>query len=183
MADQVATQDRLDQVFARIDDQRDALVALTQDLIRIPTVNPPGDAYRPCAELVGERLRKQGFSVEYLRAEGAVGDSDRFPRTNVVARIEGERPGETVHFNSHIDVVEAGQGWTFDPFAATVADGRVYGRGACGMKGGLAASMIAVEALLQRGIPLVGTIEEFSTIDEESGGYAGVAWLAERGYF
>lgn len=183
MADQVATQDRLDQVFARIDDQRDALVALTQDLIRIPTVNPPGDAYRPCAELVGERLRKQGFSVEYLRAEGAVGDSDRFPRTNVVARIEGERPGETVHFNSHIDVVEAGQGWTFDPFAATVADGRVYGRGACDMKGGLAASIIAVEALLQSGIPLAGAIEISGTVDEESGGYAGVAWLAERGYF
>jgi len=183
MADQVATQDRLDQVFARIDDQRDALVALTQDLIRIPTVNPPGDAYRPCAELVGERLRKQGFSVEYLRAEGAVGDSDRFPRTNVVARIEGERAGETVHFNSHIDVVEAGQGWTFDPFAATVADGRVYGRGACDMKGGLAASIIAVEALLQSGIPLAGAIEISGTVDEESGGYAGVAWLAERGYF
>lgn len=183
MADQVATQDRLDQVFARIDDQRDALVALTQDLIRIPTVNPPGDAYRPCAELVGERLRKQGFSVEYLRAEGAVGDSDRFPRTNVVARIEGERAGETVHFNSHIDVVEAGQGWTFDPFAATVVDGRVYGRGACDMKGGLAASIIAVEALLQSGIPLAGAIEISGTVDEESGGYAGVAWLAERGYF
>ena len=183
MADQIATDSRLDQVFARIEDQRDALVELTQDLIRIPTVNPPGDAYRPCAELVGERLRKQGFSVEYLRAEGALGDSDRYPRTNVVARIEGERTGETVHFNSHIDVVEAGQDWTFDPFAATVADGRVYGRGACDMKGGLAASMIAVEALLQSGIPLAGAIEISGTVDEESGGYAGVAWLAERGYF
>ena len=183
MADQIATDSRLDQVFARIEDQRDALVELTQDLIRIPTVNPPGDTSRPCAELVGERLRKQGFSVEYLRAEGALGDSDRYPRTNVVARIEGERTGETVHFNSHIDVVEAGQGWTFDPFAATVADGRGYGRGSCDMKGGLAASMIAVEALLQSGIPLAGAIEISGTVDEESGGYAGVAWLAKRGYF
>ena len=144
MADQITTDSRLDQVFARIEDQRDGLVALTQELIRIPTVNPPGDAYRPCAELIGERLRKQGFSVEYLRAEGAVGDSDRYPRTNVVARIEGERPGETVHFNGHIDVVEAGKGWTFDPFAATVASGRVSGRGSCDLQGGLAASLIAV---------------------------------------
>ncbi|HLW27256.1 MAG TPA: M20/M25/M40 family metallo-hydrolase, partial [Kiloniellales bacterium] len=135
MAEQLAGESRLDQIFAEIDGKREDLVALTQDLIKIPTINPPGDAYRPCAELIGERLRKQGFSVEYLRAEGALGDSDRYPRTNVVARFEGQRPGKTVHFNSHIDVVEAGQGWTFDPFAGTVADGRVYGRGACDMKG------------------------------------------------
>ncbi len=174
---------RIEKVSHRIEESREELVALTQQLIRIPTVNPPGDAYRPCAELVGERLRKQGFSIEYLRAEGALGDSDRYPRTNVVARIEGEGPGETVHFNSHIDVVEAGKGWAFDPFEGTVADGRVYGRGACDMKGGLAASIIAVEALLREGIPFRGAIEISGTVDEESGGYAGVAWLAERGYF
>jgi len=183
MADWVASDSRLDDIFARIEKRRDDLVALTQELIRIPTVNPPGDAYRPCAELIGERLRQQGFAVEYLRAEGALGDSDRYPRTNVIARIEGDRPGETVHFNGHIDVVEAGQGWTFDPFAATVADGRVYGRGACDMKGGIAAAIIAVESLLQSGISLAGAIEISGTVDEESGGYAGVAWLAERGYF
>ncbi len=183
MAEQLAGESRLDQIFAEIDGKREDLVALTQDLIKIPTINPPGDAYRPCAELIGERLRKQGFSVEYLRAEGALGDSDRYPRTNVVARFEGQRPGKTVHFNSHIDVVEAGQGWTFDPFAGTVADGRVYGRGACDMKGGLAASIIAVEAVLQSGFPLAGAIEVSGTVDEESGGYAGVAWLAEKGYF
>jgi len=183
MADQLAADGQLDQVFGRIEDQRDALVALTQELIRIPTVNPPGDAYRPCAELIGERLRKQGFAVEYLRAEGALGDSERYPRTNVVARFEGRRPGQTVHFNGHIDVVEAGNGWTFDPFAATLTDNRVYGRGACDMKGGLAAAIIAVEALLQSGIPLAGALEISGTVDEESGGYAGVAWLAERGYF
>ena len=57
-------------------------------------------------------------------------------------------PGPTVHFNSHIDVVEAGEGWTVDPFGGIVRDGRVYGRGACDMKGGLAASIIAVEAFL-----------------------------------
>lgn len=173
----------VERVFARIEESREELVALTQDLIRIPTVNPPGDAYRPCAELVGERLRGQGFAVEYLRAEGAIGDSERYPRTNVVARIEGGRPGETVHFNSHIDVVEAGQGWTHDPFAGTVAEGRVYGRGACDMKGGLAASIVAVEAILREGLDFAGAIEVSGTVDEESGGYAGVAWLAERGYF
>jgi succinyl-diaminopimelate desuccinylase len=64
-----------------------------------------------------------------------------------------------------------------------VRDGRVYGRGACDMKGGLAASVIAVEAILDQGIRFPGAIEISGTVDEESGGYAGVAWLAERGHF
>lgn len=173
----------IDDVFARIDDQRDALVALTRDLIRMPTINPPGDAYEECCRYLGTRLGGRGFAVEYLRAEGARGDSDRYPRTNVVARIEGAAPGPCVHFNSHIDVVAAGEGWTVDPFAGVVRDDRVYGRGACDMKGGLAASIIAVEAILAAGIPFAGALEISGTVDEESGGYAGVAWLAERGYF
>ncbi|MDH3229793.1 MAG: acetylornithine deacetylase/succinyl-diaminopimelate desuccinylase family protein [Alphaproteobacteria bacterium] len=170
-------------LFTRIDDARDDLVALASDLIRIPTVNPPGDAYAACGELIGERLAKRGFAVEYLRAEGGIGDSDRYPRTNVVARIEGAAPGRCLHFNSHIDVVAPGAGWTVHPFAAEVRDGRIYGRGACDMKGGLAASIVAVEALLAAWPDFPGAIEISGTVDEETGGYAGVAWLAERGYF
>ena len=159
------------------------LVALTQDLVRIPTINPPGDAYVPCAELVGTRLARRGFEVAYVRAEGTPGDCDRYPRVNVIARREGKRPGPTVHFNSHIDVVEAGAGWSVDPFAAVVKDGRVYGRGTCDMKGGLAASIVAVEALIDSGLDLPGAIEISGTVDEESGGFGGVAYLAERGWF
>jgi succinyl-diaminopimelate desuccinylase len=170
-------------IARRVRARRDDLVALTQDLVRIPTINPPGEAYRPCAELVGERLRKRGFAVDYFRAEGAIGDSDRYPRTNVVARLEGRSPGACVHFNSHIDVVEVGRGWTVDPFGGEVRNGRVYGRGACDMKGGLAASIIAVEAILDGGIPFCGALEISGTVDEETGGYGGVAWLAERGFF
>jgi len=166
-----------------VETRRDDLVALTVDLIRFPTVNPPGDAYRPCAEFIGNRLRKQGFEIEFVRAEGTPGDSDRYPRVNVVARIEGSRPGPTVHFNSHIDVVEAGDGWTVDPFVGVVADGRVYGRGACDMKGGLAASIIAVEAFIDTSPDFPGAIEISGTVDEESGGFGGVAYLAGKGYF
>jgi succinyl-diaminopimelate desuccinylase len=170
-------------LFSRIDAARDDLVALARDLIRIPTVNPPGDAYVACSEFIGRRLAKTGFNVEYLRAEGGLGDSDRYPRANVIARIEGRAPGVCVHFNSHIDVVAPGAGWTADPFAAEVRDGRIYGRGACDMKGGLAASIVAVEALLAAWPEFPGAIEISGTVDEETGGYAGVAWLAERGYF
>ncbi|MFC5357531.1 acetylornithine deacetylase/succinyl-diaminopimelate desuccinylase family protein [Azospirillum himalayense] len=175
--------DHRESLFRRIAERRDDLVALTRDLIRIPTVNPPGDVYTDCAEFLGRRLAGRGFAVEYVRADGAPGDSDRYPRTNVVARIEGREPGPCVHFNGHIDVVPAGQGWTVDPFEGVVKDGRVYGRGACDMKGGIAASVIAVEAILEAGIPFPGALEISGTVDEESGGYGGVGHLATLGYF
>ena len=70
-----------------------------------------------------------------------------------------------------------------DPFGGVVKDGRVYGRGTCDMKGGLAAAVIAAETLLEAGVALPGAIEISATVDEESGGYGGVAYLAERGWF
>ena len=172
-----------DSLFRRIEAKRDDLVALTRDLIRFPTVNPPGEAYTPCAEFLGDRLKARGFEVGYHRGEGAVGDSDRYPRTNVVARREGARPGPCVHFNGHIDVVAVGQGWSVAPFEGLVRDGKVYGRGACDMKGGIAAAVIAVEALLEEHNDLPGALEISGTVDEESGGYGGVGYLAQKGFF
>jgi succinyl-diaminopimelate desuccinylase len=175
--------DATDNLFKAIDERRDELVELTRELIRFPTVNPPGEAYRPCAEFIGERMRARGFAVDYVRAAGTPGDGEDYPRINVIARRSGDAPGPCVHFNSHIDVVQSGRGWTLDPFAAVVKDGRVYGRGACDMKGGLAASIIAVEALIDSAAALPGTLEISGTVDEESGGYGGVHYLAERGWF
>jgi succinyl-diaminopimelate desuccinylase len=172
----------LDDLFARIEDRRDALVELTCELVRFPTINPPGEAYEPCARHLGTRLHRAGFEVSYIRAEGAVGDSERYPRLNVVARCEGRGPGRCVHFNGHIDVVEPGRGWSVDPFAGVVQAGRLYGRGACDMKGGLAAAVVALESILAAGIDFAGALELSGTVDEESGGYAGVAYLAEQGW-
>ena len=168
---------------ALIEARRDDLVALTQDLIRIPTLNPPGQDYRAICEYLDRRLSARGFSTELIRATGAPGDSDRYPRWNIIARHSGPHRGDCVHFNSHTDVVETGKGWSFDPFAGTVSNGRIYGRGACDMKGGLAASVIAAEAFMQTHPDYSGHIEISGTADEESGGYGGVAYLAERGYF
>ena len=172
-----------DALLKRIESKRDEVTALTQDLVRIPTINPPGDAYEACARFLGERLAKRGFKVEYIRAKGAPGDHDSHPRINVVARYEGASGGDCVHFNSHIDVVEPGPGWTTDPFAAEVKDGKVFGRGTCDMKGGLASSVIACEALLEMGFALPGALEISGTVDEESGGFGGVGYLAGLGYF
>ena len=173
----------IDEVIKNIAAHEDDVAALTADLIRFPTVNPPGEAYQPCAEYIGNRLAKRGFAIQYIRAEGAPGDSDRFPRVNIIARYEGGKPGPTVHFNSHIDVVDAGNDWTLDPFGGLIRDGRVYGRGACDMKGGLAASIIAVEAYIAQYPHFPGAIEISGTVDEESGGFGGVAYLAKLGFF
>ena len=159
------------------------LVALCQGLIRIPTLNPPGRMYREVCEYLGDRLTAGGWTVELIRAEGTPGDSEAYPRWNMVARYEGGLPGDTVHFNSHHDVVEVGHGWTRDPFGGELHDGKVYGRGACDMKGGLASSVIAAEAFIAANPEFKGAIEISATADEETGGYGGVAYLAEQGRF
>jgi succinyl-diaminopimelate desuccinylase len=175
-------------LLAEIAARRDDLIALTQALIRIPTLNPPGHNYREICDFLAKRLAGSGFGVTLVRAEGAPGDSDAHPRWNLVARREGGGgPGDCVHFNSHHDVVEVGHGWTRDPFGGEYVDdhpgGRIFGRGACDMKGGLAASIIAAEAFAAACPGHRGAIEISATADEESGGYGGVAWLAERGWF
>lgn len=167
----------------RIQDKREDLISLTQEFIAIPTLNPPGKNYLLICELLAARLNAKGFATELIRAEGTPGDSDRYPRWNVVARRDGKQSGECVHFNSHHDVVEVGAGWTKDPFGAEIEGDRIYGRGACDMKGGLAASIIAAEAFIEEHTDFHGAIEISATADEESGGYGGVAYLAERGFF
>ena len=167
----------------KIEDKKESMIELTQDLIKIPTLNPPGENYREICEYLDTRLSRAGFSTELIRAKEAPGDSNQYPRWNIVARREGQKDGECVHFNSHTDVVEVGSGWTFDPFGGQLYDGKIYGRGACDMKGGLAASIIAVEAFLEIFPTFNGAIEISGTADEETGGYGGVAYLAEKGFF
>ena len=169
-------------IFAQTEARRQDLIGLTQDLIRIPTLNPPGDHYRTICDYLATRLQRSGFTTEFIRAIGAPGDNDQYPRWNLIARRENG-PGDCVHFNSHHDVVAVGHGWTRDPFGGALEGDRIYGRGACDMKGGLAASVIAVEAFLAATRNWHGSIEISATADEESGGYGGVACLAEHGHF
>ena len=98
-----------EKLLERIEGKREELTDLTCELVRIPTVNPPGDAYTDCARFLGTRLEKRGFEVGYHRAEKTPGDNDRYPRTNLVARLEGQASGPCVHFNGHLDVVMAGK--------------------------------------------------------------------------
>src|SRR5471032_620621 len=171
----------IDRILAEIDRATDEIVQFTVDLVRIPTVNPPGDEYEACARFVGDHLDRRNYDVEYITADGRPEHTRRHPRINVVGSRPGTGGGPVVHLNGHIDVVPPGDGWTVDPFGGVVQDGRIFGRGVCDMKAGLAAAVYAAEAIERAGVRLPGTIEISGTVDEESGGFAGVAWLAECG--
>ena len=169
-----------DLVLREVDRAADEIVQFTTDLVRIPTINPPGAEYEACAHFLGDHLRRRDFDIEYIVADGRPEHTARHPRVNVVGSRRGG-DGPVVHLNGHIDVVPPGDGWTVDPFGGLVRDGKIFGRGVCDMKAGLAAAVYAVEAIARAGVRLPGTIEISGTVDEESGGFAGVAWLAERG--
>jgi len=169
-----------DRIIAEVDRAADEIVDFAARLVRIPSVNPPGEEYEACANAIGDQLRAHGADVHLLPAIGKVEHTSRHPRINVVGRHEGRVKGLAVHLNGHFDVVPAGQGWTRDPFGGEIVGDRLYGRGACDMKAGLAAAVFAVEAIRRAGVAHAAPIEISGTVDEESGGFAGVAWLAEH---
>lgn len=159
----------------------DEAVAFTREMIRIPTVNPPGEFYEDGARCIGKWLAKAGFTSEYIAAVGQPEHTAKHPRVNVIGRREGAHLGKTLHMNGHFDVVPAGRGWTKDPFGAEIEGGKIYGRGTCDMKAGIAAALFAAEAVRRAGVETNGAIEISGTVDEESGGYAGVAYLCKTG--
>jgi succinyl-diaminopimelate desuccinylase len=170
-------------VLAAVDELAEELVGFCRELTRIPTINPPGERYEECAHVIGRRLAQLGYGVEYVPAEGHAEHTSAHPRVNVIGRLEGAEPRPCVHFNGHLDVVPVGDGWTVDPFGGELRDGKIYGRGTCDQKAGIAASVYAVEAIRRAGVRLSGAVEQSATVDEESGGYAGVADLCDRGIF
>src|SRR5437870_6205703 len=99
-----------DRVLAAVDAAADEIVGFTCDLIRLPTVNPPGDGYPECAELIGRRLAACGFEPQYFAAEGLPEHTPRHPRINVVGLRRGRAAHPLVHLNGHFDVVPPGDG-------------------------------------------------------------------------
>lgn len=170
-------------ILNRVDQLADEMIEFLRQLVRIPTINPPGENYAECAAVIGQKLKEFGYEIEYVTAEGLPECSPQFPRVNVIGRMAGRSSKPTLHFNGHLDVVPPGNGWTMDPFAAILRDGRLYGRGVTDQKAGIAASIFAVEAIRRAEVKLAGSVEQSATVDEESGGFAGVAYLARHGHF
>jgi succinyl-diaminopimelate desuccinylase len=173
--------DPRDGVLKQIEADRDEMVNFAAELVRIPTVNPPGELYPECAEFIGRRFERHGLDVAYVDGEGRPEHTTTHPRINVIGRRSGASPRPLVHLNGHMDVVPPGAGWTVEPFCGEVRDGRLYGRGSSDMKAGFAAAVYAVEAIRRAGLRLEGGVELSATVDEETGGYAGMARLAQRG--
>ena len=171
-----------DNVCRSVEEIGDEMIAFLQDLVRIPTINPPGENYIDGAEFIGKKLKEFGYNTDYIAADGLPEHTARHPRVNVLGRIEGSTPRPSLHFNGHFDVVPVGDGWTVDPFGALIRDGKLYGRGVSDQKAGIASSIFAVEAIRRAGIKLLGTVEQSGSVDEESGGFAGVAYMAKHGW-
>ncbi len=154
----------------------DAVVEFTRQLVRIPSVYDParGLNEQPAAELVAEQMRAFGWSPRVdLVADG---------RPNVIATIDGDRPGRTLLFEGHTDVVTEGdeQAWTVDPFGAELRGGRIYGRGSADMKSGVAAMLFAADAVIRAG-SFPGRLVVAALVDEE-GMMAGVRDFVARGH-
>jgi acetylornithine deacetylase/succinyl-diaminopimelate desuccinylase family protein len=155
-------------VLAAVDEA--ALTALLEGLVRCPSPNPPG-----CEEQAVVYLAKAceaaGLSVEL--------DPVLPGRPNLYALL-GPPGGDGILVLGHTDTVPAGDGWTYEPFGASVESGRLVGRGAADMKGGLAAAVAAMGALLRAGVPLRERVTLAAVIDEEEHGQGVRAFLARR---
>jgi acetylornithine deacetylase/succinyl-diaminopimelate desuccinylase-like protein len=146
---------------------------LLRALIRLRTVNPPGDE-AAAQELLRERLAAAGFDCELIAAVPG--------RPNLIARLRGTSDGPTLAYLGHVDTVLADPAeWSVDPWAGELRDDCVWGRGALDMKGQVAAEVAAVTALAQEGWrPEAGELLLVLTADEEAGAEHGAKFLCEQ---
>ncbi len=149
---------------------REEATQLLRELIRLDTVNPPGNE-TPAADLLRAYLEEAGVECEtYARAP---------ERANLVARIHGRGDGKRLLLLSHTDTVLAdAREWAVDPWSGELRDGHVWGRGALDMKGHAAAAAVALAALARERFRPAGDVVFAATADEEVGtsGF-GLSWL------
>jgi acetylornithine deacetylase len=165
------------------------IVALASSLIGFDTTarvpdDPPREE-RALQELLAERLRSAGAAVELFEPDPAdFAGQPLYPpgmgfegRPQLVARFAGAGGGRSLVFNGHIDAVsyEPLDQWTSHPLRAEIRDGKLYGRGSCDMKGGIACMVFAAEVLAELGVPLAGDLLVTTNTDEESSGAGGLA--------
>lgn len=173
-------------VQAYIKENQAELCALLQELVRIPTVNPPGDNYAEIVGLLDAKCQELGMQTRIVdvptaRAEQVIPNAETHPRLNLIARwdVGAEK---TVHFNAHYDVVPVAGDWRFnDPFSGEIEGEWLYGRGADDMKDAIAALLFAIGALQATGAAPRFNVECSFTCDEETGGALGAGYIVEAG--
>jgi acetylornithine deacetylase/succinyl-diaminopimelate desuccinylase-like protein len=151
---------------------RDEATDLLQRLIRLDTVNPPGNE-TVAAQLLRDYLGDSGVAVElYARVP---------ERANLVARIPGREDGPRLLLLSHTDTVLADAAeWQLDPWSGELRDGEIWGRGALDMKGQVAANAVAIASLAREGFEPSGDLIFAATADEEVGEDFGLSWLCRE---
>ncbi len=168
------------------DERRDELVGLVRELVSHPSENPKllGDAGAQARATEAEAACQSAMAV---RLEALGMRIDRFEalpgRDDVVGRLAGAGGGRSLILNGHVDVVPAGDvsAWPHDPWGGELEGGRLWGRGACDMKGGIASGIVALRVLQALGVRLAGDVVFQSVVDEETGGPGTRAALA-RGH-
>lgn len=181
-------------VLRIIEDEYKDLVNTLRELVQIPSVT--GEEKEAQSYVAGQ-LRNIGLKVDIFEPE--VEELKKYPyffetlsykkygykgRPNVVGLLKGEESGKTLILNGHIDVVPPGppSDWDRDPWSGVIVENRLYGRGAGDMKGGIAAMLHVIKAILNAEVPLRGNILVETTIEEEDGGIGGALATILRGY-
>jgi acetylornithine deacetylase/succinyl-diaminopimelate desuccinylase-like protein len=159
---------------SRVDSSLDRLIAMTQRLVAVASPNPPSDT----AEIakVGESLLREipGMEVEVVEPAPRV--------KSLVGRLKGAKPGRRLIFNGHLDTFPILEQlpWTVPPLGGVLKDGKLYGRGVCDMKGGMACSLLAAALLAEHRAAWSGEIVLTLAGDEENMGSLGTGWLLEH---
>ncbi|MEZ4570611.1 MAG: M20/M25/M40 family metallo-hydrolase [Thermomicrobiales bacterium] len=151
---------------------RERIIELVQELIRIPSENPPGDTTELCARVV-DYLGKNGADYEVVAPEPMM--------PNIIVHVDGNGPGKHLVLNGHLDVFPGdAKAWTDDPFSGSIRDGKLYGRGANDAKAGTAASILAFLYLSERREAWNGKLTLTIVSDEETFGPYGARHLVEH---
>jgi len=182
-----------ERVVEEVAGREEELTGLLVDLVAFDTRAPDAD-YAPRDEAalqayVASRMRSAGLAVRVWEPEAGELPPTRYPipeghhfrgRPQLLATARGSGGGRNLLFNGHVDVVTAEpvERWTSPPFAPEVRDGRLYGRGACDMKGGVASMLHATEVLRGLEVPLRGDLIVNTVTDEESTGAGSLAVVA-----
>lgn len=153
-----------------VEQERDFVVGLTRDLVRIPSVNPKFEAN----EKLNREPEVQAHLARVLEEIGLTTQQQEvFPnRPNLIGTLAGSDE-RSLLLNGHVDVVPVVDEakWTVDPFGGEIRDGRVWGRGAIDMKCGIATMAAAVRAIGKAGYRPIGRIDFHAVVDEEAGGF------------
>lgn len=171
-------------LLAYIDENKEKLIKFLQEIVSIPSDNPPGDC-KEIADFISGRLQDYQFeNVSLLDVrEEEVKKVGMIRAANVVAyEVFDESDGIEITLNSHGDVVPPGSGWSVDPYGGDIIDGKLYGRGAAVSKSDIATFTFATLALREVADRLKGKVSLAFTFDEETGGDIGPRWLLENNH-